>query len=167
MEVFVNSHTLQSALESGQEAKIVQIDLVQPLIVSTIKAFSIRSSLLVLEVLCYRYWQSLYQTDHSTLWRMVVGVNWLTLCQDCRREVFLAHYCSSCTLRRFFPFGKINWSVMLMTPLWWPSSKWDSLCLPQVFELQLQSSWSVTLAMLVSGVSFGGLNLMQVRSRLW
>ena len=29
-----------------------------------------------------------YQTDHSTLWWMVVGVDWLTLCQECRRVVF-------------------------------------------------------------------------------
>ena len=27
-------------------------------------------------------------TDHSTLWWMVVEVNWLTLGQECSREVF-------------------------------------------------------------------------------
>ena len=32
---------------------------------------------------------------------MVIGVNWLTLCQECRRAVFWARYCSSCTLRSF------------------------------------------------------------------
>ena len=49
------SHTLQSALESGQEARIVQIVSVQPLIGSTIWAFSISSALWVLEVLSCLY----------------------------------------------------------------------------------------------------------------
>ena len=48
------SHTLQSALESGQEARIVQIP-VQLLIGSTIWAFSISSALWVLEVLSCLY----------------------------------------------------------------------------------------------------------------
>ena len=34
------------------------------------------------------------------------------------------------TLHSFFPFWKISWSVMLMTPLWW------LLCHPQASELQ-------------------------------
>ena len=33
---------------------------------------------------------------------MVEGVNWLTSCQECRRAVFWAHYCSSCTPRSSF-----------------------------------------------------------------
>ena len=33
---------------------------------------------------------------------MVVEVNWLTLYQECRRAVFWARYCSSCTLQSFF-----------------------------------------------------------------
>ena len=45
---------------------------------------------------------------------MVVEVNWLTLYQECRRAVFWASYCSSCTLQSFFPFWKISWLVMLM-----------------------------------------------------
>ena len=49
------SHTLRSVLESGQEARIVQIDLVQRLIGSTIWAFSISSALWVLEVLSCLY----------------------------------------------------------------------------------------------------------------
>ena len=32
----------------------------------------------------------------------VVGVNWLTLCLECCREVFWADCCSSCTPRSFF-----------------------------------------------------------------
>ena len=49
------SHTLQSALECGQEARIVQIDFSEPLIGSTIWAFSISSALWVLEVLSCLY----------------------------------------------------------------------------------------------------------------
>ena len=45
------SHTLQSALESGQEAWIVQIDFAQPLIGSTLSEFGISYVLWVLEVL--------------------------------------------------------------------------------------------------------------------
>ena len=82
---------------------------VKPLRGSTIRAFSIRSSVWVLEVLCCLYWHSFYLTDHITLWWIVVGVNWLTLYQECRRAVFWANYCSSCALRSFFPFWKITW----------------------------------------------------------
>ena len=113
------SHTLQSALESGQEATIVQIDFSGALIGSTIWVFSVSSVLWVLEVLSSLYWHSFYQTDHSTLWWMVVEVIWLTLYLECRRAVFWARYCSSYTLRIFFPFWKICWSVILMSPLWW------------------------------------------------
>ena len=49
------SHTMQSALESGQEARIVQIASVQPLIGSTFWAFSISFALWVLEVLSCLY----------------------------------------------------------------------------------------------------------------
>ena len=49
------SHTLQSSLESGQEARIVQMISVQPLIGLTIRAFSICCALWVLEVLCCLY----------------------------------------------------------------------------------------------------------------
>ena len=48
------------------------------------------------------------QIYHSTLWWMVVGVNWLTLCQECRRAVFWAHYCTSYTPRSFFPFWTMS-----------------------------------------------------------
>ena len=50
------SHTLQSALESGQEARIVQIDFSAAVdIGSPIWAFSISSALWVLEVLSCLY----------------------------------------------------------------------------------------------------------------
>ena len=32
------------------------------------------------------------------VWKMAVGVNWLTLFQECRRAVILASYCSSMKL---------------------------------------------------------------------
>ena len=52
------SHTLQSALESWQEARIVQIDFSALMLTFdrvSIRAFSISSALLVLEVLCCLY----------------------------------------------------------------------------------------------------------------
>ena len=49
------SHLLQSALESGHETRIEQIESVQPLIGSTIRAFSINSVLWVLEFLVCLY----------------------------------------------------------------------------------------------------------------
>ena len=69
------SHTLQSALESGQEVRIVQIDFSAALIGSTIREFSINSVLWVLEVLCCLYRHSFYQIDHSMLSWTLVGVN--------------------------------------------------------------------------------------------
>ena len=53
-----------------------RLNSVQPLIGSTIRAFSKGSALWVLEVLCCLYLHSLCETDHSTLWWMVVEVNW-------------------------------------------------------------------------------------------
>ena len=49
------SHTLQSALESGQEARIVRSTSALLLIGSTIREFSISSALWVLEALCCMY----------------------------------------------------------------------------------------------------------------
>ena len=49
------SHTLQSALESGQEARIVQIDFSAAFDKVTIREFCISSVLWVLEVLCCLY----------------------------------------------------------------------------------------------------------------
>ena len=49
------SHKLQSALESGQEVSIVQIDFSAAFDRVTIRAFSISSALWVLEVLCCLY----------------------------------------------------------------------------------------------------------------
>ena len=49
------SHALQSTLESGQEARIMQIDFSAALIGATIWAFSVSSALWVLEVLSCLY----------------------------------------------------------------------------------------------------------------
>ena len=49
------SHTLQNALESGQEARILQIDFTALLKWSTIWVFCISSVLWVLEILCCLY----------------------------------------------------------------------------------------------------------------
>ena len=90
----------------------------QPLIGSTIREFCISSVLWVLEVPYCLYWHSFYQINHSMLWLMVVLVNWLMSGQECRRAVFWANYCSSYTPLSLFPFLKISWSAMPMTPLW-------------------------------------------------
>ena len=49
------SHTQKSELESGQEARMVQIDFSAACDRSTIRTFSIGSALWVLEVLCCLY----------------------------------------------------------------------------------------------------------------
>ena len=49
------SHTLQSALESKQEARVVQIDFSAAFDRVTIRAISIGTALRVLEVLCCLY----------------------------------------------------------------------------------------------------------------
>ena len=49
---------------------------------------------------------------------MVVKVNWLTLCQECRRAVFWTRHYSSCTFWCIFYILKMRLSVMLITVLW-------------------------------------------------
>ena len=102
------SHTLQSALESGQEARIVQIDFSA--------AFDRVNHLGILYKLCslgiissfLNIFTEFLSNQHRKLWWMVVEVNWLMLYQECRRAVFWARYCSSCTLLSFFTFEKIH-----------------------------------------------------------
>ena len=81
------SHTLQSTLERGQEARLRKLILLQPLLGSIHGVFSISSALWVLEVVCCLDWHSFFQTSHGTLWWMVIWVNWLTLCQGCQGSV--------------------------------------------------------------------------------
>ena len=63
--------------------------------------------------------QFLSNRSQSTARWMVVRVNWLKLYQECRRAVFLGPLMFLKYPISFFPFWKISWSVMLMTPLWW------------------------------------------------
>ena len=66
------SHTLQSALESGQEARIVQIDFSAAF--SRVNLLGILYKLFSVGIggLSCLYRHSFYQTDHSKLWWMVV-----------------------------------------------------------------------------------------------
>ena len=100
------SHTAQSALESGQEAGIVQIDFCSAFdrvnqmgILYRLCTVGIGGS--VLSILT----QILSNRSHTLRW-MVVGVNWLMLFKKCRRAVFWARYCSFSTPRSFFHSGK-------------------------------------------------------------
>ena len=68
-------HTLQGALESEQEASIVLIDFSAAFDRIIIRAFFISSHYWILGVLCCLCWHSLHQTDHITLWWMVVWVD--------------------------------------------------------------------------------------------
>ena len=102
------SHALQSALESGQEAKIVPIyfnatfDRVNDQgIPYRLSSVGIGGS--VLSVLTQSY-----LIDHSLFWWVDVAVNWSTLCQECHRAVFWACCFSFCTPRNFFPFWRIS-----------------------------------------------------------
>ena len=108
------SHLLQSALDSGQKARIMQIDFSAAF--DRVKNQSILYKLCLVGIGGSVEFLS---TDHSTIWSMGFEVNWSTLCQECRSEVFLARYCSSCKILCFLPFWKISWSVRPMTPLWW------------------------------------------------
>ena len=83
-------HTLQSHWRVRRRLGSFILISAQPLIGSTIREFCISSVLWVLGVMCCLYWHSFYQINNSTLWWMVVGVNWLTLCQECCRAVFWA-----------------------------------------------------------------------------
>ena len=109
------SHTVQSAMESGQEARIVQIDFSA--------AFDRVNHLGILYKLCSVGFggsvQSILTQFQSNRSQQVM----VDRCRSkvvnvvCRRSVFWACYCSSCTLRSFLKKCKISGSVMLMTPL--------------------------------------------------
>ena len=103
------SHTLQSALESGQETRIVQIDFSAAFDRANhqgilYKLCSVGIGASVLSILT----QILSDRSQHVIRLTVVGVNWLTSCQECRREVFSAHYCSAYRPRSFFPFWRIS-----------------------------------------------------------
>ena len=120
----------------------------------------------VLWVRCCRHWYSFYQIDHSTLKWTVVGVNWLPLSQECHREVFSSRYCSSSTHRCLFPFLRISWSVMLVTPLWWlflaiPRSDSYYSWVPEIWP---RHGRKVSEGM---KLNTGGWNRMRLRLLLW
>ena len=72
------SHTLQSALESGQEARIAQIDFSA--------AFDRVNHQDILYELCsFGYY--MFCVVYIDAWGTVVGVNWLTLFQECLSAV--------------------------------------------------------------------------------
>ena len=113
---FSVSYTLQSAFESGHEAGIVQTDFSAAASDRVNHPeLSESSALWVFQVFCCLYWHSFCEIDDSTLWSTVVRTNWLTLCQQCCREVFRARDCCSCTPRSFFPYWRLRLSVMQMT----------------------------------------------------
>ena len=102
------SHTLQSALESGQEAQIVQIDFSTAFdrinhlgILYKLYSVGIGGSVLSIltQFLSNRSLQVMVDGCRSKLVSVVSGVT---------KGVFWARYCSSCTLRSFYPFWKIS-----------------------------------------------------------
>ena len=102
------SHTLQGALESGQEARIVQIDFSEAFdrvnhlgILYKLCSVGIGGSVLSIltEFLSNRSQQIMVDGCLSKLANVVSGVP---------QSSVLARYSSSCTLRSFFPFGKIS-----------------------------------------------------------
>ena len=110
------SHSLQSALESGQEARIVQIDFIATFnrvnhkgILYRLCSVGIGGS--VLSILVQ------FLSNRSQLVMVNGCFSKLVDLSGVPQLLFRARYCSSCTLRTFFPFWKISWSVMLMTLL--------------------------------------------------
>ena len=96
--LFCLSHTLQSALESWQEVRFVQIDFSAAFdrvnhqgILYKLCSVGIGGS--VLSILT----QFLSIRSQHVMVDSLVGVNWLTSCQECRRAVFWARYYSSYT----------------------------------------------------------------------
>ena len=101
------SHTLRSALESGQEARIMQIDFSAALdrvnhlgILYKLCSVGIGGSVLSIltQFLSNRSQQVMVDGCRSKLVNIVSGV---------AQAVFWVHYYSSCTLRSFFPHWKI------------------------------------------------------------
>ena len=101
-------HTLQSALESGQEARIVQIDFSAAFdrvnylgILYKLCSVSIGGSVLSIfaQFLSKRSQHIMVDRCRSKL---------LNVASLVPESVFWARYCSSCTLRSFFQFWKIS-----------------------------------------------------------
>ena len=110
------SHTLQNALDSGQEARqnafqikfSAAFDRVnhQGILYSIERVYRLCSVGIGGSVLSILTEFLSNRSQHVMV--MVVVVNWLTFFQECRREVFWVRYCSSRTLWSFFTFWKIS-----------------------------------------------------------
>ena len=116
------SHTIQSALEKGQEAGIVDFGAAmvnhhgkhgKP----SAREFSSSSALWALKVLCF-FWHNFSLIECSILCWMVAGTNWLTWCvgtvsmQGLVTRLFSAHS------RAFPDYLRTSFKVILTTPLW-------------------------------------------------
>ena len=99
------ARALQSALEMGQEDRMVQIDFSV--------AFDIANHQGILFKLICGSWRfcTVYSESFSLIadnvsLLMGVGVNWWPWCQECLVGVFwFGNYCSSCTPGRFFLYS--------------------------------------------------------------
>ena len=155
------SHKLQSGLESGKEARIVQIDFSAVFddvnhqgILYRLYSLGIGGSVLSIltQFLSNRSQHVMVDGLRSKLLDAVSGEPQVTVLDPLLFLLFTSQLSS---------ILENSWSVMPMTLLWL------LLCNPQVLELQKQSRWSTTLVGLVSGVFFGEWNWMRVRPRLW
>ena len=129
-ELLCQSHILQSALESWEEARIVQIDFSAAFygvnhlgILYKLCSVDIGGSVwsILTQFLSNRSQHVMVDGCRSKLVNVVSG--------EPQRSVFGPLLFLLYTLE-LFQFWKISWSVMLMTPLWW------LLCHPQASELQ-------------------------------
>ena len=127
------SHALQSAFESGQEARIVQIDISAAFdrvnhrgIFYKLGSVGIGGSVqsLLTQFLSNRSQHVLVDGCRSKLVNVVSGASMVS---DLGPLLFLLY------TSELFSILEMNSSVMLMTLLWW------LLCHPQTSELQLQS----------------------------
>ena len=143
-------------LKVGRRLGSCRLISVQPMIGSIIRAYSISFAQRVLKVQCSAYWHSFYQTDHSSLPWLIVGVI-VTFCRECRRTVFWARSYSSCALRGFFILENeligyaVDSTLMAVVPS------------PGVRVTEAESLISELCRVIVSVVSFGEWNWMRVR----
>ena len=118
---------IENALESGQEARMVQIDFGAAFdrvnhrdILYKLCSVGIGGSVLSILTTQYSFYQTTYEFLSIRSQHVLVDgcrSKLVTLSQECRRAVFWPLCCSSCTLLSFFTFWKISCWVMLMTTL--------------------------------------------------
>ena len=123
-------HTVQSALESGQEIRIVQIDFSAAIervkhLGNLYKLWSVGVGGYFLSILTqFLLNRSQHVMVDGYRGKLVNVVSGLPQGSVLGPLLFLLY------TSEFFPFWNINLSVMLITSLWWP------LCHPQASELQ-------------------------------